>query len=536
MAREICQREGLKAFVAGWIAPLGKHYAITLEATDSRSGDTLARVQVEAAGKEQVLQALSQAASVLRRKLGESVRSIQKFGALLQTTTGSLEALRAYSLANEETVKGNWREAVPFYRHAIELDANFASAYAGLAVLYSNIRDPGLTAKYAAKAYALRDHASERERLAIMSLYYGQVTGELDKRIEILKLHQQSYPRDPAPQSNLATTYSHIGQFEQAVQESRTAIRLSTHSSARYAVLGNALIHLNRFREAAEVYKRALEQHLDSASFHQALFSIAFVNGNRAAMEQQIEWAVRKNMEYRALDWQAGAAAYSGEWRRSAEYSQRAIDADNRTQAADVGAGYAAQTALRGAALGQCAAVKTAASQALSIERNPVSLTRAALALAWCGEAGDAKPLIDELQQQYPQSTVVNGIWLPEIHAAMELKRGLAESAIDLLTPVTPYEAAAEFWPHYLRGQAYLQLKKGSEAEGEFQQILDHRGQNVLSPLYPLARFGLARAAALEHNTAKARKSYDQFLAEWKDADSDLPVLAGAKKAYENWK
>ena len=534
IAREICQRQGLKALITGLITPLGSHYAITLEATDSRTGDTLARVQVEAGKKEQVLQALSEAASRLRGGLGESVRSIRKFDALLEHTTTSLEALRAYSLGLHERIRGNVPEAISFYRHAIELDPNFVFAYAALAFIYSNTRQSGLTAEYATRAYELRDRVSERERLSIMALYYGQVTGELNKRIEVLRLHQESYPRDAGPHSNLAATYNSVGQFEQAVEESRTAIRLSTRGAARYAVLGNALIHLNRFPEAGEVYRQALEQQLDSVSFHQGLFRMAFANGDGPPVEPQLEWAEGKKLEYNGLDWQAEAAASRGQWRRSVEYSRRAMDAASRSEAADLAAGFAVQTALRGAAVGKCADVKTAASQALSIERNPISFTRGALALAWCGEARDAAPLIDEMSRRYPAHVIVNEIWLPVIRAAMDLRLGSAERAVESLKPAQRYEAAAEFWPQYLRGQAYLDLQKPNEAEAEFRKIIDHRGQDLLSPLYSLARFALARAAARKGDTAGARKSYQDFLAQWKDADPDLPVLIEAKKALED--
>ena len=534
IAVEICRRDGLKALVTGLIAPLGSHYAITLEAIDSRSGNTLARVQEEAAGKEQVLQGLSRAASTLRRELGESVRSIQKFDALLEHTTSSLEALRAYSLGHQERMQGHFLQAIPFYRRAIELDPAFAYAYAGLSALYSTTQQLQLAAEYATKAYQLRDRTSELEKLAITSFYYGLATGEAGKRLEVLKVEQRIYPRDPAAYTNMASTYSSIGQFEQSVEEARIAIRLSPNSAIGYGVLGNALVHLNRFSEARELYDNAIAKHVDAAGVHRGLFQIAFMDGDRKALQQQIQWAAGRSSAYRALDWQARAAAYGGQARLSAEYERQGIAALNGIVATEVASEYAAEAALREAALGRCEEARTAAAQTFSSDDNRLSLTRAALALAWCDRADDLKPLMDELIRRFPRNTVVNGIWIPEIRATLELKGGHAESALEFLKPVELYEAAAEFWPQYLRGEAYLHLGRGGKAEAEFWKILNHRGQDMLSPLYPLARIGLAKSVALEHDPARARECYKEFLAEWRDADADMPALIEAKKGVEN--
>jgi hypothetical protein len=247
-------------------------------------------------------------------------------------------------------------------------------------------------------------------------------------------------------------------------------------------------------------------------------------------MEQQLKWIAGKANAYEGTSWQGEAAAYLGQWGRSTGYWRRSMETAIQAEATEVAAGYSAQAALRGAALGQCGATKTSASQALVIERNLVSLTRAALALAWCGDAA-APPLVEELASRYPRNTVVNEIWLPAIRAAFELKRGRAESAITALAPAARYEAAAEFWPQYLRGQAQLNLGRGAEAQVEFRKIVDHRGQDVLSPLYPLAKFGVARAAMLQQDAAQAQRMYAEFLVDWKDADSNLAALAEAKSA-----
>ena len=531
VAREICQRKGVKAFVVGTIAPLGNHYVMTLTATDTQSGRTIARVQAEANAKEAVLRALSRAASDLREKLGESVGSLRKFDALLDATTPSLDALRSYSLGRHERVKGNTVEAIRLFRHAIELDPNFASAYYGLAIGYVNTRQPALAAEAGARAYALRGHASERERLSITQEYYGRVTGEVDKRIETLRLHRTLYPRDGSASSNLAVAYNTVGRFDEALPHTRTGARLEPLSSSKFAVLGNTLIRLGRFDEAADVYRQAAAGGFDSPSFHQGLFRIAFVKDDQAGMSREVEWAVRKGLESNAAAWQGAAAAARGQFQQSRRFLRGIVDAVNDADADGSAAGLLAQGAARQAALGKCDDVRATTKQALSIERNSLSMTMSGLALAWCGHVVDATRLVDGMIRERPRDTVVNGLWVPVIRAATALQQGDAQRAADGLRSAVKYEAAGEFWPQYLRARALLRLQRLPEATTELRKILDHREQDPISPLYPLATFELARAAALRGDVAHSQQLYREFLATWKDADRDLSPLAEALRA-----
>jgi serine/threonine protein kinase/tetratricopeptide (TPR) repeat protein len=532
IAREICERENIKVLIASSIAPLGSHYAITLEAINGQSGEVPAREQVEAEGKEQVLRALSQAATQLREKLGESLSSIRRFDKPLElATTSSLEALKAYSQAEEQAVRGRLLEAIPSLKRAVELDQNFASAHMLLAVIYFNMKKPRLAAEYTEKGYALRDRVSEYEKFRILSYYYGFVTGEADKRIEVLEMQKQTYPRDFRAPAMLATVYDQLRQSDKAAAEAREALRLNPDFAAAYRNLALALIQLNRFEEGREVYERALQQKLDLAGFHSGLYEIAFVSGDRAAMQQQLDWAKGKPDEYMALEWQTGVAAFGGEWRQAQDFARRAIDLAIRSDAKEEAARLAAEQALRAAVFGQFTSAKAAAVQSVALERNQVTLTGAALALALCGEPSQAQALSDELGKRYPKDTLLNGVWLPTIRAAMELQLGNAGQAIEWLQAASRYEGAGEFWPQYVRGQAYLRLKSGSEAAAEFQKILDHRGEAPLSALYPLAHLGLARASALAGDIGGSRKAYQDFLALWKDADADLPVLIEARKS-----
>jgi tRNA A-37 threonylcarbamoyl transferase component Bud32 len=534
VAREICQRQGLKAFLSGSISSLGSHYVITLEAVNGQSGEVVAGEQVEAESKEGVLRALSTAATKIREKLGESLQSIRKFDAPLEeATTTSLEALKAFSLGREQEGRASSLDAIPFYKRAVDLDPNFASAYVVLAVQYYNMNQPSLAAGYAEKAFALRDRVGEYEKLRIAFFYYTTVTGELDKALEVQELFKQSYPRDQTGPGNLSDLYARTGRFEKSAAEANEALRLEPNSFPWHQNLAEAFIQLNRFAEAEEVYVRAMRQQLDSIYFRRGMYQIAFVNGDAAAMQQQLEWAAGKPEEYVAVDLQTQTAAFAGQYRRSQDFTRRAVEMAVRGGANEVATQYVAEKALRGAAFGQCQQMKADTAQALTLERNLVSLTRGALALALCGEVGQAQPLADELAKRYPKATLVNSLWLPVIRAAVEINRNNPAQAVQLLEATRRYEAAAEFWPQYLRGQAYLRQQKGAEAAAEFQKVLDHRGEGPLSALYPLAQVGLARAAALTGETAKARTSYQNFLALWKDADPDIRVMQEAKQEYE---
>ena len=537
VGREICQRQGLKALITGSIASLGSHYVLTLEALNSQSGEVLAREQAEAESKEQVLKTLSLTAINLREKLGESLSSLQRFDAPLEVTTSALEALKAYSLASDQSSRGKWLEAMEHFKHALELDPNFASAYSGLAVCYANTGQPKLAAENAAKAYPLRDRVSEIEKLRISSFYYFYVTGELEKYIEVLELYKQTYPRDERPYINLSVAYDRVGQWEKSAEEAGEAIRINPHTVAPHGNLARALMRLNRYDESLAVLNRAFQQlKLDSEHLHTWIYNIAFIRGDAATMKHEVESLGGKQNEYIALDWQTNSASFAGRWRLAQDFSRRSIDLAAHNNAKEVAAQYAAEEALRAAAFGQCAQTKSATAQALSFEHNQVSLTRSSLALALCGEVSQAQSLVDELAKQYPQFTIVNGIWLPPIRAALELHHNNAAQALTELQAASRYEAAGEFWPQYVRGLANLKLGKGSEAAVEFQKIVAGRSLAPMSALYPLAHLGLARAATLQGDAAKARKAYEDFFALWKDADGDIPVLLEAKKEYEKLK
>jgi len=534
VGREICIRHNLKALIAGSIVGLGSHYVITLEAIHGQNGEVLENEQIEADSKEHVLRALSQAATRLRAKLGESLSSIQRFDkGWEETTTEKLEAFQAYALGYEQTLRGRLIDAIQLYGRAVELDPYFAYAWSMLSAHHNACGRPGLAAEHAEKAYDLKDRVSDYEQLAITFRYHFIATGDMNKAIDAATLFKRTYPRTSTAPIDLSVAYDLTGQHELAVAEGREAVRVDPNYWPAYWYLGRVLLRVNRYAEAKDIFNQALEQKFDMTNIHTGLYSIAFAENDAAGIQQQLDWAKGKPDEYVALDWQAGAAGFAGQWRKAQDLSRRSIDMAGRGDAKEVAARYATEQALRGVALEDYPRAKSAAARALEIASGRASVPRAALTLALCGESTQVKALTDELARLYPQDTVINSIWLPIIRAALDLRSGNAAEAISQLESTTIYEAAAEFWPQYLRGQAFLKLHRGEEAGTEFQKILDHRGQAPLSPLYPLAYLGLARATAMIDDAAGSGKAMKEFLAAWHNAYADLPILIAAKKELE---
>jgi eukaryotic-like serine/threonine-protein kinase len=550
VGREICQRRGIKALLVGTIASLGRNYVITLEAINSQSGEAVARQQAEAEGKEQVLKALGRASTEMREHLGESLASIRKFNVPIEeATTTSLEAFKNYVVGVELRRKGQYEQSVPPLKRAIELDGEFALAHTQLGTSYRDLRNLALGNKYLERAYQLRDRVSERERLAISATYFRHITGELDKRIETSSLLTQTYPQDPSAHHIHGNSLIITGEYEQAAEAYRAALRLDADFALSRSNLALCLIGLNRFDEAQEVIQEGLGRHIDAGGFHNRLYLIAFLKGDAEAIDRQVEWFTGRPDEYQIREIQARSFAFAGRRRQASEFlAQAAALAEGRGLLAEK-ARILANEANLNATFGMTRLAVKQASLVLALLENksiaPEELLPSVVQqldsqpLAWtlalCGEARRAHALVDDLSRKLPSNTMYNSVWLPLIRATLELKRGPASEpnkAIQLLQSARQYEAAIFFKPTWVRGLAYLQSKDAARAAEEFQKIVKHRGWDVLSPLWPLAHLGLARAAALDGDVTKSRKAYEDFFLLWKDADADLPVLIEAKAEY----
>jgi serine/threonine protein kinase/tetratricopeptide (TPR) repeat protein len=537
IAREICERQGIKAMLIGSISGVGSHYVISLEALNAKSGDTIASDQAEAEGKDQVLKSLGTAASRLREKLGESLSSIQKFDAPIeQVTTSSLEALRYYSLGLEQHSSGRYEKAIAFYERAVELDPRFAIAYARLATCYNYNKQYEASRAASSKAYEYRDRASEREKLYVSWNYYGAVTGDIDRAADALEVWKRTYPRDWEPHNLLAVRYTLTGPFDKAVEEASEAVRLNPKEAKAHANLANAFIGLNRFDEAGQVLQNALGQKLETDAMHAHLYHIAFIRGDDARMKEQLDWLASKSSGYLAETWQSQAAEFRGQVAKANQFSQRAVDWAQRNNLKEAAAQVVLQQAIRAATFRDCQTVNGLTTKALALSRDLSSLHQSANALAGCNQSAAAQSLIDEMLKRFPQDSLLNVVSIPLIKAQLELSRGNAAQAVQLLEAARRYEMYGDFWPQYVRGEAYLKQGNGAQAAAEFKGILDHRGWYPLSPLYPLANLQYARASGLSGDPAHARKAYQDFFELWKEADSSLPFLAEAHQEYDKLK
>jgi eukaryotic-like serine/threonine-protein kinase len=534
IAREICERNGIKAMLVGSISTMGSNYMITLEAFNAKTGDVIASEQTEAEGKEQVLRALGQAASSLREKLGESLSSIQKFDAPIdQVTTSSLDALRYYSLGLEQHSSGHYAQAIPFYQHALEVDSRFAIAYARLAACYNYTKQYDAARNASARAFEYRDRTSAREKLYVEWNYYGAVTGQLDKAAESLEIWKSSFKRDWEPHNLLAVRYTLVGPFDKAVEEATEAIKLSPKEPRAYANKGIAFVGLNKFEEAQQIFHQALGQKLETDSMHAYLFRIAFIKGDAAAMKEQLDWAAAKPI---GETWQAQTAEFTGQFAKANQHSNQALELSQRANLTAGSAQILLQQAMRAAIFRDCGKVSELTGKALSMSRDLSNLQQAASALAACEQSAAAQSLIDELTRRFPLDTLLNNVTIPVIRAQLELNRGNAAQAVTLLESSRRYEVFGDFWPQYVRAQAYLKQGDGAQAAAEFQAILGHRGWYPLSPLYSLAHLGLGRASALNNDLVTARKAYQDFFEAWKNADATLPILTEASREYEKLK
>jgi DNA-binding winged helix-turn-helix (wHTH) protein len=543
-AREVCQRTENKAVLAGSISSLGTEYVVGLNALDCRTGDQLAQEQVQAARKEEVLNALDQAATKLRAKLGESLTTVQQFDTpLFEATTPSLEALKAYSLGQRALLEKSAVDAIPFYKRAIELDPNFAIAYSQLGAAHGALLvEPALAAEYVRKAYQLRDRVSERERLEIYSNYYDSVTGEMEKTIQNDQVWAQTYPRDAGPHNSLAYHYELLGQYEKAAAEASHAIRLFPRGAVDYSNLMEAYIALNRVDDAKNAYQQAIAHGLENPFLHDDSYSIAFLGGDTEGMKRQVEWSVgKRGAEDILLSAQSDTYAFYGQLGKARNLSRQAVDSALRSDLEETAALWMLNAALREAEFGNLEHARQLVKAGLAISSTRDVQTLAALSLACAGEIALAQEISKDLEKQHPLNTFINYYWLPTIHAYNELHRDNPGQAVKLLEAAAPYDLAfpqpqfeegGQLYPVYARGKAYLLLNQGEEAADEFRKMLDRPGILINSPLRALAQVQLGRALVMNGDISGGRKAYQDFFALWKDADPDIPILKQAKAEY----
>jgi len=550
VARDLCQRAGSKAYIAGSIASLGSQYVLGLKVVNCQSGNTLVQEQATAAAKEKVLDALGEAASKLRGELGESLASVKKLDVPLeQATTSSLEALQAYTLGEK---KEDPTAALSYHQRAIQLDPNFALGYWSVGTDYSGLGEVGRSSEYYIKAFELRDHASEREKLRIAGVYYSTVTGELEKAAQTYQEWMASYPRDYRAALDLGLLYGQQGQHEKATETLREGLRLAPDAGSTYWDLANVQLALQRFDEARQTIQQAQARNLDNLGLRNALYALAFLRGDSSGMADQQQWFAGKPDENLGFSLASDTEAYAGHLGKARELTKRSVDSAVRADSKETGAIWRENSALREAALGNLTQARQTAEEGLRLVPTSQGVeVEAALAYAMTGDGARAESLADDLNKRYPLDTQMQSLWLPAIRAQWALNRKDGTTAINSLQPALPPIEYGQIlfvanlsclYPTYIRGEAYLAAGQSTQAAAEFQKILDHSGIVWNCWTGALAHLGVARANALQSRTSqgadadtarvRALAAYKDFLTLWKDADPDIPILKQAKAEY----
>ena len=553
LAREICQRAGSKAYIAGSIDSLGSQYVLGLKVVNCQSGDTLAQEQATAAAKEKVLDTLGDVASKLRGELGESLATVRRFDVpLAEATTSSLEALKSFTLGETAFREKGTSAALPYHQRAIQLDPNFAMAYQAVGDDYFGLAQLGRANEYYAKAYQLREHTSEHEKLTITAGYYSSVTGELDKSEQAYQEWIEGYPRDYRAHLDLGNVYAGLGQYEKAAEAYRQSLQLAPDNIAPYGNLANTLLALQRFDDARQTIQQAQGRKLDDALLHSGLYALAFLGADSPSMMEQQNWfAGQPEIENAGLSLASDTEAYAGHLHKARELARRSVDSAIRADSKENGAISLENFALREAAFGNMTDAKQAAADGLKLVATSEGVeVEAALAFAMAGDGTRAESVAEDLNKRFPLDTEMQSLWLPAIQAQLALNRRNPALALNTLQEASRTELGQIYfvfnlsclYPTYTRGEAYLAAEQGSAAAGEFQKILDHSGLVWNCWTGALARLGVARANALQAKTSqgadadaarvRALAAYKDFLTLWKDADPDIPILKQAKAEY----
>jgi eukaryotic-like serine/threonine-protein kinase len=541
ISREVCQRAAGMATLNGSIAQIGNEYTLILKAVNCANGDTLASTEAMAADKNHVLDALGKAASEIRGKLGESLSTVKKFDTPVeQASTSSLEALQAFSLGKSLVGANDNAGALVQFQRAIKLDPNFAMAYGGLGICYLNLAEASLASQYSQKAYDLRDRVSERERFYIESHYQQNTVGDLEKSREIYEEWGRAYPREEVVPTNLGVVYGILGDYPKAFAEAQAAFKLNS-VGLNYSNLIGSFIALNRLDEARALAAEAQANKLDSGALRFALYQLAFLKNDRAAMAEQVAWGNGKEgLDDGFLATEADTAAYGGQFRKAEDLTRQAASVAEKSDEKETAAVYLGQAGLRAALFGDSAEARKQAASALVLSNGRDVQFLAASAFAFAGDTAKAETLAADFGKRFPKDSIVNSIYLPVVRGQIAVDRHDSAKALGLVSPEQTYELGTTgqgavtpaLYPVYVRAEAYLQAHQGKEAAAEFQKIIDNRGVVVNGPIGALAHLGLGRAEALEGDAAKARVAYQDFFALWKDADPEVPILIAGKAEY----
>lgn len=549
-ARELCQRASSKAVIAGSIGMLGSHYVIRLNATNCLNGDSLAREIGEAGKKEDVLAAIDKESTKVRERLGESLQSIQRWDTpLQQATTNSLDALKQYSIAGRIQRERGDLASIPYLKNALSIDPDFVLAQAGLGLAYGNTGQNGLADEYLTTAFNARARLSDRERFSVSSFYYSEVIGDLEEARHQYEAWGEAYPWDIPPHSNLAAVDGYLGRYDEAIAECEKGLKLAPVSGALYGDMIQMYSFMGRLNDAKASYQRSVDNKVEDPFVRTVLYGLAFLDGDTAEMQKQAAWAPGKQgWEDILLSYESDTEAFNGLLSKARDLSRQAAKSAAKAGEAETAVWWQMNAALREAEFLNSAQARAEANAALKAAPTRDVRILAAVVLARTGSAADAdeaEKIAADLEKQNPKNTMLNSYWIPTIRASIQIKANNPAKAIEILDSAKAYELGdpspeiefgAFLYPAYVRGQAFLALRKGPEAAAEFQKLIDHRGLLANAPLAPLAHLHLGRAYVLSGDAANAKAAYQDFFTLWKNADSGIPILRQAKTEYAKLK
>jgi tetratricopeptide (TPR) repeat protein len=549
-AEQVCERTDSTAVLEGSITSIGTQYVLGLRAKNCNTGNILDQEQVVAARREDVLNSLSQIARKLRTRLGESQATVEKHSTPLEeATTPSLEALKAYSTGFKLALSSGYAVAIPLYQRAVQIDKQFAMAYANLGLAYSGVGESVLSSESTTRAWQLRDRASDRERFFIDFTYYRQTTGNLEKAFETLELWAHTYPRgaEPDPQDLLGGLSSAgTGRLERAIEQSQKSIAANPDFVIGYTNLVRNYFHADRFGEAGDALRRASARKLEMPPLLVCRYNIAWLNGDDQQMYQAVAMAKdKRGAEHWIANSEALALAHSGQLQNARRVSNRAVDLALQQGQREAAATYETTAAVWEALYGNAAEAKKNAMAALALANGRDVEYAAALALRFANDPSRSEALAGDLDKRFPEDTFAQFTYLPVLRALSTLQDRPTESLqrlqITLRYELAPNGLSFNFYlgglhSAYVRGQAFVAARRYAEAAAEFQKILDHRGIVGADPVGALAHLQLGRAYTLSGDSAKAKSAYEGFLTLWKDADRDIPILKQAKAEYAKLK
>jgi serine/threonine protein kinase/tetratricopeptide (TPR) repeat protein len=552
VARELCQRARGEAYITGSISPLGSEYVLSLNAASCSTGDTIAEEQITAPSKEKVLNSLGEAASKLREQLGESLATVQKFDVpLQQATTSSLDALKAYSLGTEAYDRKGPTASLPYDQKSIQLDPNFALGYLAVGKDYVALGEVGRASEYLTKAFQLREQTSEHERLAITADYYSNATGDLQKAVEAYQQFNDNYPRS-TNYTDLGFAYAQLGQYEKSAAAYRQEMAASPDYLAPRVNLVNAIMALNRIKEAQSTVHEAQNRKLDATQFRSALYALAFLNSDSASMNEQLAWfTAHPGDENVGLALSADTEAFAGHLNKARELTKRAVDSAIHSDSKESAAIWQAIAAQREAAFGNLTEARQGAATALKLAPDSFGAQlETAMALAMAGDSTQAALLIQDLSKHFPQNTQIQSLWLPAIQTQLALNKKDPAAAVKIPETPLPLDVGqisfviniSCLYPAYTHANAHLAAGDGPSAAADFQRIIDHSGVVWNCWTGSLAHLGIARANALQAKNStgadadaarvRALTAYKDFLTLWKDADPKIPLLLSAKSEF----